>query len=70
MELPAAVPGENVAGTAGGQTRKSDIPPLPAGDAYFRIQGTSIHGWGLLEDSSTGLTLNREKVTANEVELD
>lgn len=65
MELPAAVPGDRLQDTA-----ESDIPPLPAADAYVRVQGTSIHGQGLLEDYSTGLTSNMKNVTANEVGFD
>lgn len=44
MELPAALPGESISplGHRLQVTAKSVIPPLPAADAYVRIQGTFI----------------------------
>lgn len=39
-------------------TSKCHIPPLPAADAYVRIQRTSMHGQGLLEDHTSDLTLD------------
>lgn len=55
MELPAAQLSQ--LGDWLQVAAKSDIPPLPVA-ASVRIQGTSIHGQGLLEDYSAGLTLN------------
>lgn len=72
MELPAAIPGESISalGDRLQVVAKPDIPPVPAADACVGIQGTSIHGQGLLQDHSVALTLNMKKVTPNEVEFD
>lgn len=70
-ELPAAVPGESISPLEDRLqvTAKPDIPPVPAADASVGIQGY-IHGQGLLQDYSTGLTLNMKKVTPHEVEFE